>query len=198
MSDTKPKIFVSHALEDLDEVDTILYPLKYLPFKRYMALNDRATGNLTEKIKQNLEESDFLLPYITENSYTNRWVNQEIGYGIANDTKVIPIFEDSSQLKGFVENTEGVRIDRENPHDVTFEIVSRLRTELSSSWNVGWYLEFRCMDCEDINRFQIERTQDELYSEYDDEEELRWYCSCCGQGFVFHAASLQLLRMEDS
>jgi len=61
---------------------------------------------LAQKVKEGINNSDYIVPVLTKASINNQWVNQEIGYAEALGTKIkiFPIVEASilDNLKGFI------------------------------------------------------------------------------------------------
>jgi hypothetical protein len=62
---------------------------------------------LSQKVRAALERSTYVIPIIIKNSIINQWVNQEIGYSVAKDKKIIPLVKKRlfSSLKGFVNDS---------------------------------------------------------------------------------------------
>ncbi|MBL7177935.1 MAG: toll/interleukin-1 receptor domain-containing protein [Desulfobacteraceae bacterium] len=62
--------------------------------------------SLAQKVKEGINNSDYIVPVLTKASINNQWVNQEIGYAEALGTKIkiFPIVEASilDKLKGFI------------------------------------------------------------------------------------------------
>jgi hypothetical protein len=103
---TNMNIFISYSNEDKAKLNCIVKKLK-----KDKTLNPIVVANtrlplkeLTDKVANNLQKSEILLPILTDNSIKNQWVNQEIGYAIAAKKKIIPIVQKSimKDLKGFI------------------------------------------------------------------------------------------------
>jgi len=199
MKSEERQVFISHASEDKNELEAFIQPLNYLPLHPYIAINKQQVGWLPGTIQEELDSSKVIIPYLTKNSEDNRWVNQEIGYAMAQETNVIPVFESSDALSGLISNVEGVPIDRENPHETTFGIISRLREIFAPLPDVvsDWYLEIRCVECGEFNIFPINRTQQELRRLHREENLINRTCSHCRTYYQFDPRSLHLLSTED-
>lgn len=194
---TGSRVFVSHAYEDLDELRVFLDPISYLPIELYIAIDDASVGRIPDTIHSEIESSDVLVPFLTEDSVNNRWVNQEIGCAIAHDLSVIPLFQQSSLLNGFISNMEGVPISYSNPHETTFEMLTRFRSIFSSPPDTSnWYLDIECPSCRQHNMFPIDRTQVQLKYLHEDGDFLECSCSKCQVNHHFHPLSLHLLGSE--
>lgn len=190
---TKPQVFVSHAYEDLDKIQTFLYPINYLPIELYIAVEDASTGRISDTIRREIEKSQVIVPFLTDTSVENVWVNQEIGCAVAHDLDIIPLFQQSSQLHGFISGIEGVSISYEYPHKTSYGLLTRLREIFSSLSEVSnWYLDVRCSDCNRHNMFPIEQTQAELTYIYERGDFLEYRCSDCGTTYFFHPLSLHM------
>jgi hypothetical protein len=70
---------------------------------------------LTEKIKNNINNSDAVLVIWTINSHHSDWVNQEIGYAERAGKQIIPLVEKEVKIKGFLEGREYIDM---NPYNM--------------------------------------------------------------------------------
>lgn len=103
------KIFISYSQNDKNKVDSLSKALensekKFIPI---IIANKRNPGKpLAEKVKEGILETTFFIPILTRSSISNQWVNQEIGFAVANDRNILPIVEKSilNELKGFIHN----------------------------------------------------------------------------------------------
>lgn len=89
-SSKKPVVFLSHKSEDKSFVDSIGNYLMDAGINIYLDKNDPALqsadrdGNakqVTECIQKGIEECDYLLCIVSENTKLSWWVPYEIGYG---------------------------------------------------------------------------------------------------------------------
>ncbi len=197
MSRPSRQVFISHASEDLDELEMFLHPLQYLPLDRYVAVNKQQVGWLPETIQKELEASDVIVPFLTKDSMDNRWVNQEIGYAMARNIPVIPVFETSDAMSGLIENVEGVPIDRSEPPDTTYGVISRLREIFAplSEVMADWYLEILCIECGEFNIFPISQSQEGLKHKHDSGDLIDRTCSKCRTRYRFDPLSLHLVSV---
>lgn len=187
---SRRQIFVSHDAADIDRIEFLVQPLKYFPFEPYIAIKQHQPGELKGIIDQILRDSEVLLPFITETSVDNRWVNQEVGFGKGQEMVIIPVFESSKQLSGFLEGTMGVKMS-DDPHETIFGIISKLRSEFAPLDGFGpdWYIEFICESCDEVNYFPIRKEQRELFEMYERGEEYDRTCSGCRTRHLFNPAS---------
>lgn len=194
---TESRVFVSHAYEDLDELRTFLYPVNYLPIGLYIAVEDPSIGRIPDTIHTELADSQVIVPFLTDNSVDNQWVNQEIGCAIAHDITVLPLFQQSSQLDGFISDMEGVPILHDDPHKTCFELLTRLRSIFSPlPGSSDWYLDITCPSCGQHNMLPIDQPQAQLEYLHEDGNVLEYSCSNCPVAHQFHPLSLHHLGSE--
>ncbi len=102
----KPGIFISYSNLDKRKVDLLVREINAL--SRYIPIviaSDREVGKpLADKVAERLIKAEIVIPILTINSLFNQWVNQEIGFAIALNKKVIPIIDRTQidSLKGFI------------------------------------------------------------------------------------------------
>lgn len=192
MTSQRPQIFVSHYGRQKEEIKDLLFPLRYLPFNLYIAIEEREFGEINKLIETNLEESEIVIPYITEESVDNVWVNQEVGFAYSKGAFILPIFEESRLLDGFISNTIGVRVHDDNKRTM-HEVVSYIRNEYEplSIGPYDWYLEFLCPRCNQENKFPISKTQKALWTDYKERNNIARSCVKCGSEHSFNPASLE-------
>jgi RNase P subunit RPR2 len=192
MTSQRPQIFVSHYGNEKGEIKELLFPLQYLPFDLYIAIEEREFGEINKLIEDNLMGSEIVIPYITEDSVDNIWVNQEIGFAYAMDSLILPIFEESGLLDGFISNTIGVKVyedDKKTMHEVVSYI--RNKYEPMATGPYDWYLEFLCPHCSQENRFPISKTQEALWNDYQNGHSVARSCVQCGTEHSFNPASFE-------
>lgn len=104
------RVFISYSEEDSDKKDILNKALKrqkdiFTPI--VVASKGSPARLLADKVKTNIDESDIFIPILSQNSISNQWVNQEIGYSFSKkQLMILPIVEVSltSVLKGFIHN----------------------------------------------------------------------------------------------
>jgi TIR domain-containing protein len=69
-----------------------------------IATNKEPGKRLSDKVSEGIISSDIFIPILTRNSINNQWVNQEIGFAVAQEKRIVPVTEKQiiSQLKGFI------------------------------------------------------------------------------------------------
>lgn len=108
----KKGVFISYSDLDKKKKESLkkrLAKSKYL-FPIVIADRRQTMRNLADKVISGIQEADYLIPILTQNSFQNQWVNQEIGFAksleLVNRIEIIPILEDKllsgKMLKGFI------------------------------------------------------------------------------------------------
>lgn len=99
-------IFISYCSEDKNKMKSLDKATeKTEGLKSIVVSNKRSPKkSLTEKVKEGIKESNYVVPILTKMSISNQWVNQEIGYAEALKKDVYPIVEEDvfKKLKGFI------------------------------------------------------------------------------------------------
>ncbi len=103
------KSFISYCHDNDDKriiLDKLLRASRLYPI--VVASRKKPSVLLAVKVEQAIEEADYLIPILTEESIHNQWVNQEIGYAHKllkeNKIKIVPVVEEAvmDELKGFI------------------------------------------------------------------------------------------------
>src|SRR6056297_1001601 len=139
------QIFVSHGPKDLAVVQELFSTVKNFPFSVHIALEAVESNQNRDRLEGRLANSDVVVAVLTRNSTASEWINQEIGYAIAKGIPVLPLYEDPSVGGGFIDGVEGIKLDRENPTETVFKILSALRTKLAPLGSLSvpnWYIRF--------------------------------------------------------
>jgi hypothetical protein len=104
----KINIFISYSSQDKNKMGSFKRAIKKRPSLNPIVVADKRSPrkSLSDKVKEAILESDYIVPILTKGSINNQWVNQEIGYAEALGTKIrmFPIIQISilSDLKGFI------------------------------------------------------------------------------------------------
>jgi hypothetical protein len=99
-------IFISYSDTDkkrMRQLENVI--AKNSDFKAEIIGDKRSVlTDLTKKVKSGIFESDYIVPILTRHSMNTQWVNQEIGYAVAQNKIIKPIVEKSviEKLKGFI------------------------------------------------------------------------------------------------
>jgi len=85
------RIFIGYSREDLNAVKKIVQVLKELGHEPVWDQNIMPGEEFTNAIKNLIAHSHIFMPFLTENSHGNAWVNQEIGYAEGLNIPVLPL-----------------------------------------------------------------------------------------------------------
>lgn len=101
------EIFISYSDKDIkklrllekliNENNNYLHPI-------IVADKREVLSSLTDKVKSNIFSCEYFIPILTRQSIYTQWVNQEIGFAVATQKKILPIIEEQimGDLKGFI------------------------------------------------------------------------------------------------
>jgi len=112
------KIFISHSTKDIEIVQFLEKILKTYGYTPYIAERDYQAGKpLSQKIMNNIDNSNYFLIIYTDNGKKSGFVNQEIGYWIKayKYENLIPLVEKDIIQEGFLSGLEYIEIDPLNP-----------------------------------------------------------------------------------
>ena len=104
-----PKAFISYYHKDDSKrkiLEELLKDNGILP----LVVSERTSPStlLSDKVVNDIEKADFLVPVLTRSSINTQWINQEIGYASKlareEEIKIFPLVEDNiiSELRGFI------------------------------------------------------------------------------------------------
>ncbi|MBN2236731.1 MAG: toll/interleukin-1 receptor domain-containing protein [Bacteroidales bacterium] len=101
------KLFISFASEDNNKMEALFRALQKIGPPIYpivVAKTNRPGKLLADKVNEGIQESQFFIPILTNNSIANQWVNQEIGFAYSHSRMILPIIDQNimSKLKGFI------------------------------------------------------------------------------------------------
>ncbi len=194
-------MFVSHAEGDLTLVGELFSTVKNFPFGVHIALEDVESAGSRGRLEGRLANSDVVVAVLTEGSADDTWINQEIGYALARDISVVPLYDRPGLTAGFVEGVEGVTIDRNDLTRTIFELLCRLRAELEPLGALSvpnWYVRFPCTvpDCGHPVTLAIEQDQPKLWRLHQHGKLLETSCDVCRATYYFEPATIGFVRRE--
>ncbi len=103
------EIFISHDVNDrylMNALQSIIN--KSTGFEPIVIVRqENVMQDFVQKVQNGINSSFYFVPILSERSYQNVWVNQEIGYALGKGINVIPIVEKSiigKLTKGFIHN----------------------------------------------------------------------------------------------
>jgi len=100
-------IFISYFSEDRNKMEALRRAFSKIKDKFTPVIIARRafpSKPLSEKVKDGILESSFLIPILSRSSIKTQWVNQEIGFAEAKNKNILPLVESSiiHDLKGFI------------------------------------------------------------------------------------------------
>ncbi|WP_207588981.1 toll/interleukin-1 receptor domain-containing protein [Halomontanus rarus] len=198
---TGEQIFVSHAPADLELVQELFSTVKNFPFGVHIALEEVESGRSRKRLEGRLANSDLVVAVLTTQSAESKWINQEIGYALAKGIPVLPLYESDDLRGGFVADSEGVTLDRENLSFTVFNLLCRLRAELAPLGALSvpnWYIRFPCTlaDCGHPVTLELEEGQTKLWKRHTHGQLLDVNCEVCESTYYFDPATIGFVRRE--
>lgn len=119
----KTKVFISHLARDKDKASKIQYYLLRNEISGFVAHEDiEPSEDWLESILYALETMDFLIALITPGFHNSIWTNQEIGYAVGNNKKVITV-KIGEDPKGFIGKYQAIAGKERYPKDIVDDIV---------------------------------------------------------------------------
>lgn len=199
---TGEQVFVSHDPADLELVQQLFSTVRNFPFGVRIALEEVESNRNRDRLEGRLANSDVVVAVLTEESATSRWLNQEIGYATGAGSPVLPLFESADLRGGFVADTDGVRIDRDDPAATVFNVLRFLRSELAPLGGLSvpnWYVRFECTvaGCGHPVTLDLEADQAKLWRFHQHGQLLETTCDVCDTTYYFDPATVGFVRRED-
>lgn len=127
------RVFVSHSSRDRDWVEWIkgqVGPGVLL----YLAEHDPQPGqHLPSKVTQEIDRSDAVLVFLTENSRASSFVHQEVGYAVRAKKLVIPVVQPGlpSDVLAMLAGVEYIEFDFQAPNEGRSTLLAHLRQRAS-------------------------------------------------------------------
>ncbi|GEM_PF-1119303 len=173
---SKSFISYSHLNDDKRKIlDNLLKKNRLTPI--VVARRSKPAVLLATKVEDAIEESNYLIPILTEQSINNQWVNQEIGYAnkLVKDKKIkiIPIVEKTlildDRLKGFIhkqmdlpfvyENNDSNEIENSNFQIACNKLIQHLKgSPILVKYETDLRLKF--------TKLHVKNTNNEYYSNF--------------------------------
>ncbi len=110
----KYRIFISYTRADRACVEKLDDYLQHAGFQPLWDDKLRVGEGFTPQIQDLISHSHLFMAFVTKNSNKRGWVQQEIGYALANNIPVLPVTIGTDPV-GIISGVEAVRLDRELP-----------------------------------------------------------------------------------
>ncbi|SFC36087.1 TIR domain-containing protein [Halobiforma haloterrestris] len=196
------QLYVSHAPGDVELVQELFATVKNFPIGVHVALEEVESGRSRKRLEGRIANSDVVVAVLTDRSEHNQWIHQEIGYARAKGIPIVPMYDSEKRRAGFVDDAEGVAIDRENPSVTVFNLLSRLRSELAPLGALSvpnWYVQFPCTvpNCDQPVVLEIDRDQTKLWKLHRNGHRLSADCDGCGSRYYFDPGTIGYLGREE-
>ena len=196
------QVYVSHAPADLGLVQELFSTVKNFPFGVHIALEEVESGRSRKRLEGRLANCDVVVAVLTQDQSEYPWIHQEVGYAYSKGVPIIPVVDDQSLLRGYLEDLEGVAIDRDNPTVTVFNLLSRLRAELAPLGAMSvpnWYVQFPCNlgNCGNQVILDLEEGQTNLWKLHEHGRLLDTTCDVCNSTYYFDPATVGFVRRED-
>jgi len=98
-----PKLFISYSNVDIDFVEKLIkeieqYRVNVLFDKHELNVGD----NIHQKLNELVENCDYFLVVISENSNSSQWLQKEIELAVNNNKKVLPVIVDDATIPDII------------------------------------------------------------------------------------------------
>ena len=123
------KVFISHSTYDIHIVNVLAKYLNANGIYAYIADRDRQIGKpISQKIRENINNSDYFLVLYTRNSKESAYVNQEIGLwrNTLKANYIIPLVEKGIVPQGLLLGLEYIEYDPYNPTNSLKDVIDFL------------------------------------------------------------------------
>ncbi|MFB1062593.1 nucleoside 2-deoxyribosyltransferase [Natrinema sp. CBA1119] len=199
---TGEQVYVSHAPGDLELAQDLFSTVKNFPFGVHLALEEIESGRSRKRLEGRLANSDVVVAVLTEDAADNTWIDQEIGYAVAKGIPVVPLRDEGVSRRGYVGDVDGLTIDRGDLSVTIFNLLSRLRSELSPLGALSvpnWYIRFPCTipDCGHPVTLELEHGQTKLWKLHSHGKHLTTSCAVCESTYYFNPATIGFLGRKD-
>ncbi len=119
----KRKVFISHLSKDRQKASALQYYLLKNDISAFVAHEDiEPNQDWQNAIEYALKTMDLLIAIITPGYFSSPWTNQEIGYALGLNKKVIVVKVDEDP-KGFIGRYQAINGKGRLPKDITIEIM---------------------------------------------------------------------------
>jgi hypothetical protein len=123
-------IFFSHSTRDRRWCEWLAADAAKFGISAYLAEHDPQPGwQLAEKVKRNIGDCNALVVLLTENSVSSSYVQQEIGWALAEDKLVIPLIQPGipSTKLAMLQGVEYIEFDFRDPRPGKENLAGELR-----------------------------------------------------------------------
>lgn len=122
-------VFLSHSVsdDDLPYLAELERRSQQIGIGLYLAERSPQPGTpLSTKVRNNITRADLVPALLTRQGVASAWVNQEIGFAVNQNKRILPVLEKGVSPPGVIAGMEYVRLDPERPHDAFDRVVAFL------------------------------------------------------------------------
>ncbi len=157
------KVFISYSSKDRTLIQPIIESLSLILNPCISEDKNKAGEPLNEKVKADIESSNVVVPFLTSNSTSSPWVNQELGYALRwrlqNDGEplILPVCEEGFQPSGFItkKDTEMIPLFGTDVDETTYRLIARLREYIDRNWTIIEEVQVLCENCHNLFKIDI-------------------------------------------
>lgn len=122
----KQKVFISHLAKDKEKASKIQHDLLLSNISGFVAHEDiEPTRDWQDSIESALKTMDVLVALITPGFFSSTWTNQEIGYALGLNKRIITV-KIGDDPKGFIGRYQAINGKGRLPKDIVADIVKHL------------------------------------------------------------------------
>lgn len=194
-------VYVTHGPADLSLTQDLFSTIRNFPFTVHVAMEELESGRSRSELGGRIANADLVVAIFTEDGTTDPWLNQEVGYAVAKGVPVLPVYDSPEQRGGYVADTEGVELKRDELTVTAFNLICRLRAALAPLGALSvpnWFLRFPCSleGCDGTVTIDVEHSQKELWRMHEHNQPVRRDCETCNSSYFFDAGTFGFLHRE--
>lgn len=192
------RIFISYATGDENSVKEIYEALSRLEdIEVYVPERGQNIENASQKIKECLDSSNFVVVLITFNSTNTMWLNQEIGYASGKDIPIISIVEKGIDVEGFLKGQSHIAFQRGDFKYNAYQVVSELRKKLFQHLNISTiYFMITCPSCSK-KYSELLVSQENIDAKIQARQKLTYQCKFCFKTLYVDPMNLEVQITND-
>ena len=122
--DGRCRLFISHRDSSKWGVKKLADALALLGVDCFVAHEDiEPTRAWQAEILKALESMDVMLAYVTDDFFKSPWTNQEIGFALARETRIVSVKMENIDPQGFVSSEQALTGKGKQPDDLAKQVV---------------------------------------------------------------------------
>ncbi|MEM3192161.1 MAG: toll/interleukin-1 receptor domain-containing protein, partial [Candidatus Parvarchaeota archaeon] len=158
-----------------------------------------------EKIKESIRDSNVFVVIFTNNSISNQWVNQELGYAerVRETTPyplIIPVVEKeiASNVKGFYNKsvTDFIMFDEGDSASMIHDLLKDIRKYVNRNFVVD-KVRIRCPHCGNVQEYGAVPSQDDIEKAITKNESFSYNCKQCVKVINLNPKTFQIIGTDN-